>query len=221
MFWAEPLVNQHIRGRTTEIRNAYMQLVEANDDPPFREWLAREAGSLENFRSTFSADTHAGRARRILNAASSLWGFTGVAAVAGATGISAAVLSVLNKCLCHLIGVVTLLAVVAIWLTFIYAFQRKRELFLRTQSGDANVYALEDSLFANLRRDKRAEKTFDVLGWFLVAVAFGLALVIEKFSIERGLFRNPVAVPLYSVLTGVFLVVTCVVFIQARKRTPR
>jgi hypothetical protein len=138
-FWGRPIIDAHLRRRTTELRDAFIQAGETDFRSPKQSaWLNGEADRLGNLGSTFHWKWDPGR----LKGVTAVFGFPGVAAVVGLTGISAAVLAILQKCLCHLVGGVPLVASAALGITFLVGFDSKRRLFLEASEQPGGIYAL-------------------------------------------------------------------------------
>ena len=118
--WARPIVDGHLRRQSRALRDAYIQARETTfDSPAESEWLLEEADEWEKLESTFTEQWRPGTVTKTIT---SVFGFPGLVGLLGFTGLSAALLALLESCLCHLMAVTPLLAGAALAFTYVLGF---------------------------------------------------------------------------------------------------
>lgn len=217
-FWARAVVDDHLRRRLKALRDAFIQARETKfRSESQQKWLEQQADDLTGLEATFNRRWDTGK---YAGGVTAVFGLPGVVAGLSATGVSAAVLAILQACLCHLLVLVPMSFSVALFLTFAQGFYDKRRLFLDADTGvEGGVYGVEDRVFFLLGAHKGRERQLDVIGWFLITVVWAAAAIIEESAIRKGLFLNPFHW-LLGLYAGLAAIIAVAVALHSRGRVP-
>lgn len=171
---------------------------------------------MERLEETFRSRRNLGR---YLTSVNFVVGLPGVVSFLSLGGITAAALTLLNECLCHLVGFVPLVSTVVIIAVYWWAFSSKRTLFQKANTGvEGGIYGAEDQVFKTLGISKDPEPPVDFQGWVLIAAVWGVAAVFEQtadgrlYSSSRG--------PILWVYFAVAALIAVGFYFYSRGRTP-
>jgi hypothetical protein len=228
---ARPHLFAHIRGHLQQVAAQYAVLAATRDDERFSAYARRRKMELNDFREQLHIVPERVRglfwlAKKLPSTANLVLSLLpGLGLVTGITTFSALVLAVIDACFCALIKIVPMAVALAVTVSLVNGFSRKRDFLLgdapdgrvnpgAPRDGD-NLYELESRLARAMGNRASGEFQLDVLGWFVLAAFFFVWDPIVKAFQNEHIVTHTVAA---AVLGAFFAAVGLVVLMRSSRR---